>query len=79
MAKRSSDRLEQRIAELETQIRDLRIGIVESERTSSAREISLLEDGLRLAQENEMLRRELSALRERPRSATRKTTRSRGA
>jgi hypothetical protein len=79
MAKRSSDRLEQRIAELETEVRELRIGIVESERTSSAREISLLEDGLRLAQENEMLRRELSALRERPRLATRKTTRSSGA
>lgn len=78
MAKRSTHRLEQRIAELETQIRDLRIGIVESERISSSREISLLEDGLRLAQENEMLRRELSAFRERLQPAKKKT-RSSGA
>ena len=79
MAKRSSNHLERRIAELEQQVRDLQIGLAESEKCISARETSLLEDGLRLAQENELLRRELSALRETPPPAKRRATRSTGA
>jgi hypothetical protein len=52
-----------RIAELQAEVLDLRSKLAESEKLRAARELSLLEDGLRLSQENEALRKELAALR----------------
>ena len=52
-----------RIAELETEIADLRGKLAESEGLRAAGQHSLVELGLRLSQENEALRREAAALR----------------
>jgi hypothetical protein len=51
-----------KIGEMETLVAALRARIGELEKHRGARELSLLEDGLRLSQENEALRMELAAL-----------------
>jgi len=51
-----------RIADLEKEIRQLRATIQELEERLVIRERMLLEDGLRLSQENEVLRRKLQDL-----------------
>ena len=51
-----------RIADLEKEIRQLRATIQELEERLVVRERTLLEDGLRLSQENEVLRRKLQDL-----------------
>ena len=61
---------ERKIAELKTQILELQAKLAESERLRASRELSLLEDGLRLSQENEVLRNELAKLKK-TRSAAR--------
>jgi hypothetical protein len=54
---------DRKIAELQAQVRELQAQLAEAQRDRSTREISLLEDGLRLSQENEVLRKELAALK----------------
>ena len=54
---------EKKIAERKTQILELQAKLAESERLRACRELSLLEDGLRLSQENEVLRNELAKLK----------------
>jgi hypothetical protein len=61
---------ERKIAELKIQILELQAKLAESERLCASRELSLLEDGLRLSQENEVLRNELAKLKK-SRSAAR--------
>jgi hypothetical protein len=48
-----------RIAKLEAEIQDLRAQLLESDRIRA----SLLDDGLRLSQENEVLRHEIAELK----------------
>jgi hypothetical protein len=52
-----------KIAQLQAEVLELRARLEECEKLRTARELSLLEDGLRLSQENEVLRRELAALK----------------
>jgi hypothetical protein len=54
---------DRKIAELQAQVRELQARLAEAQRDRSTREISLFEDGLRLSQENEVLRKELAALK----------------
>jgi hypothetical protein len=54
---------DRKIAELQAQMVELHAKLAECEKLRTAREITLMEDGLRLSQENEALRLELAALK----------------
>ena len=64
MAQVRQDPRDRRIAQLEAQVADLQAKLAESVRTHNASQFSLVEDGLRLSQENEALRKEVAALKE---------------
>lgn len=51
------------IADLRMQVLELKARLAEAEKLRMAREKSLLEHGLRLSQENEVLRREIASLK----------------
>ena len=63
MVQSRQDPRDRKIAELQAQVIDLRARLAESEKLRAIRETSILEDGLRLSQENEMLREELAVLK----------------
>lgn len=63
MAQGRQDLRSRRLAELEARVLELQAKIAALEKRCTARELSLLEDGLRLSQENEVLRMELAALK----------------
>ncbi len=60
MTQMRHDQPSRRIAELESEISELREKLAESERLRAAGEHSMVELGLRLSQENEALRKELA-------------------
>jgi len=70
MAQARQNPHERKIAELKNQILELEAKLAEHEKLRASRELSLLEDGLRLSQENEVLRNELAKLKK-SRSAAR--------
>jgi len=57
---------DRRIAELQAQVLELQTRLAECDKLRTERERALLEDGLRLSQENEFLRKELTALKKLP-------------
>jgi hypothetical protein len=63
MAQGIQDPREKRIWELEAQIEELKTKLAETEKRRVVLERSLLEDGLRLSQENEALRKAIAALK----------------
>jgi hypothetical protein len=63
MAEAGQDPRNQLIAELQAQVKELRAKLTKAQKRQASRELSLIEDGLRLSQENEMLRKELAELK----------------
>jgi len=63
MVQARQDSRDRKIAHLQAQILELQARLAEAEKHRGSRELALIEDGLRLSQENEVLRRELALLK----------------
>jgi hypothetical protein len=63
MSQARPDPRDRKLAQLQARVLELETKLAEAERLRSQRELSLLEDGLRLSQENEALRKELAELK----------------
>jgi hypothetical protein len=63
MSQARPDPRDRKLAQLQARIAELENKLAEVDKLRSVRELSLLEDGLRLSQENEALRKELAELK----------------